>query len=251
MLYDVIVLGATFTAAGISASLGDKCLVLESRPQAGYEFLNALSFGTDYDIHVQTDQANRLAEEFHARGVFAGGIPCLFPCAPALYKLLQDKPVLLNMQILSVEHDADAFTVTAHGVSGYRHFRAKAVVDTRTPKEQIRSRTLNLLLSCPDGQLPALEGGIIAQPTAIPTEFILKCPMPPACDYLQARTAIAALIRQLPDGFKVNLVADCFDDVLAAPRPSQKGVQLLPSKQFANPLRAFDAGVLFAQGGVL
>lgn len=251
MLYDVIVLGATFTAAGISAVLGEKCLVLESRPQVGYEFLNALSFGTNYSTRPVTPQARRLEEEFHARDVFQGGIPCLFPCAPALYGLLQDNPVLLNMQILSVERNAEVFIVTAHGVSGYRRFRAKAVVDTRTPKEQVRSRTLNLLLSCPDGQLPALPDGITAQSTAIPTEFILKCPMPPTCDYLQARTAIAALIRQFPDGFKVNLVADCFDDVLSAPHPGENGVQLLPSKQFINPLLAFDAGVLFAKGGAL
>jgi len=48
-MYEVIVLGATFTAAGIAGKLGKNCLILESRPDAGYEFFGAFHFGTGYE----------------------------------------------------------------------------------------------------------------------------------------------------------------------------------------------------------
>ena len=43
-MYDVIVLGATFAAAGIAQQHKEKCLVIERRAQAGYEFFGALDF---------------------------------------------------------------------------------------------------------------------------------------------------------------------------------------------------------------
>ena len=37
-MYDVIVLGATFAASGIARQYKERCLVIERRAQAGYEF---------------------------------------------------------------------------------------------------------------------------------------------------------------------------------------------------------------------
>lgn len=250
VLYDVIVLGATFAAAGIAVAAKDSCLVLDSRPQAGYEFLNALSFGTNYDSKPITPEGKALEKAFHARGVFRADTPNLFPCAPVLYGLLQDKHVLLNMQILSVVYDVDCFTVTAHGVSGYRIFQAKQVVDTRTHANQLLSSSLNMIINCPSGTAPSLPAGLRPEPTATPTDFLIRCPVKPDRDYLKARAALAAVIRQLPEHCKLLLTADCFDDTISGQYPMQKdGILYLPSKQFANPIAAFDAGVHYWQGG--
>ena len=47
IMYEVIVLGATFAAAGIAEQCKHNCLILERRAQAGYEFFGALQFDVD------------------------------------------------------------------------------------------------------------------------------------------------------------------------------------------------------------
>ena len=52
--FDIIVLGATFAAVGLAQVLGDRCLIVEPGPQAGYEFFSALRPGTGYHKPLQT-----------------------------------------------------------------------------------------------------------------------------------------------------------------------------------------------------
>lgn len=44
--YEVLVLGATFAAAGLAQVPGSRCLVVDRCGQPGWEFLGALNFGT-------------------------------------------------------------------------------------------------------------------------------------------------------------------------------------------------------------
>jgi hypothetical protein len=70
--------------------------------------------------------------------------------------------------------------------------------------------------------------------------------VPPRHDRLaQARAALAALLCRLPAGFRPVLTADAFACVPAAAVPKTRdGVEMLISCGYANPLLAFDAGVL-------
>lgn len=252
MHYDTIILGATFTAAGIAAERPDSCLILDRRPHAGYEFINALSFGTGYEMPPRSDRAILLKAELQKRGVFSDGTLNLFPCAPALYQLLERCNVLLNMELLSVTLENGLFTVTAHGVSGYRTFHARKVIDTRTAADQVHSKSLNVLINCDDGSIPVLPSEVITEKWGFPNDLVVKCAVAPEADYIQARKAVADLIRTLPEGCRAALVADCFDCSLKDNRLAESnGITYLPSKQFANPILAFDAGVLYAQGGSL
>lgn len=249
MHYDAIILGATFTAAGLLQEYGKNCLVLERRPQAGYEFLNALSFGV-YTRQPVTEEARSLLTEFENRGVFSGEYVCLFPAAPVLYQMLEGNHVLLNMEIPEIQRKNELFSVTAHGVSGYRTFHARRVIDTRVHPRQIVSKSLNLLVNTDDDTTPMIPGGIPTEKWGFDKDLTVKCPVPVEADYLQARKTVALLLRTLPENCKTALVADCFDYQLKDEiRTEDNGTEHLPSKGFQNPILAFDAGVLYARGG--
>ena len=103
MEYEVIILGATFAAAGLIEKYKEKALILERRPQAGYEFFNAINFGSNYEKELKSNEAKLLFESFKSKNIFADERICIFDCAYDFYKCLADKNVLLNMQIISIQ----------------------------------------------------------------------------------------------------------------------------------------------------
>ncbi len=252
MNYDVIVIGATFTAAGLVQAYGDKCLVLERRPQAGYEFLNAAKFGTDYAEKLVSDEAIALEEQFVEKNAFDGDRICLFDCASSYYKLLEGKNVLLNMEIVSVEKIDGGFEVTAHGVSGYRTFTAKKVIDTTVHKDMVEAKTLNLLVNTDEENAAPLPADLKTEKWGYEEDTLIKCAVAVNDGYIEARRAVAALIDALPAEYRVAFVADCFDYEVKSGYPVEKdGIVYMPSAAYKNPLLAFDAGVLYAKGGAL
>ncbi len=252
MHYDVIVIGATFTAAGLVQAYGDKCLVLERRPQAGYEFLNAAKFGTDYAEKLVSEEAIALEEQFVEKQAFDGERICLFDCASSYYKLLEGKNVLLNMEIVSVDKTGDGFTVTAHGVSGYRTFTADKVIDTTVHKDMVAGKSLNLLVNTDEENLAALPADLKTEKWGYEEDTLIKCYVAADAGYIEARRAVAAVIDTLPAEYRVAFVADCFDYEIKPGYPTEKdGIVYMPSCAYKNPLLAFDAGVLYAKGGVL
>lgn len=249
MQHDVIILGATFAAAGFIHGSNKNCLILESRPQAGCEFLGALNYGTSYDLPLHSDAAKALLAEFKKRKVFQGDRICLFDCAPLLYAHLAKKQVMLNVQILSVEKSETGYTVTTHSVSGYRIYKARHVIDTRTHPHMIASKTFNVLLSgqgifsCPNGTTFEKWGS--------DGHYVLKFPVAADEDYTQARKNLAQLTPFLPPCYRILLTADTFHYSIQPGYPCKKaGILYMPSAAYANPLAAFDAGVLCAQGGM-
>ncbi len=253
MHYEVIIIGATFTAAGLVQVYGDKCLVLERRPQAGYEFLNAVKFGTDYDAALFTDEAKALYAKFVEKEAFDGERICLFDCASPLYSLLEGKNIFLNMEIVSVEKEGAGFKVEAHGVSGYRTFTADKVIDTTVHKDMIVAKSLNLLVNAEEEDAPALPVDVKTEKWGYPEDTLVKCSVPSQANYIDARRAVKDFIDNVkPSQYKVAFVADCFDYEVKAGYPAEKdGIVYMPSCAYNNPLLAFDAGVLYAKGGVL
>ncbi|MBQ2695942.1 MAG: hypothetical protein IJF61_01415 [Clostridia bacterium] len=249
MIYDVIVLGATFAAAGIANHYGENCLILERRPQAGYEFLNALSFGHNYSALLETAEANHLYQKFADKGVFSDDRICLFKGAGALYQCLEGKNVLLNMELISVKREQDLFEVVVHGVSGYRKYFAKRIIDTTVHPEMIQDKTLNLLLNNKNGEAnPAVE--TTTEKWGYPGDILIKIPVSREAGYIEARKKVKAFLETFLEGYKAVCVADCFAATVSGSYPKeQDGIVLLPSVAFDNPLKAFDAGLLFARGG--
>ena len=247
MEYDVIVLGATFAAAGIVEALGDRCLIIERRPQAGYEFINSLKFGCGYNKTLKTDVAKSLYRKFEQNGAFNGDRVCLFECAPHFYSLLLDKNVLLSTEIVSVEKVDDLFTVTTHGVSGYRVHKAKTVIDTRTLPDEITEKWLNFIVNTDSGS--KLPEGLDIKSFGYECDTVIRCKVSLDDDYKDARKKVFNLAATL-QGYKVAMVADEFEYSFKGEAvKSGNGIILMPSQSFANPLLAFDAGVIL--GGEL
>lgn len=249
-MYDVIVLGATFAAAGLLQAYNGRCMVIERRPQAGYEFFNALNFGTGYEKRLQTKEALALRQKFVEKKAFQGDRVCLFDCASSFYELLKGKNVMLNMETVNVTPTADGFSVTAHGVSGYRTYSAKKIIDTRVRRDMIAEKTLNLLISGENCDPTDLPKTLKTEKWGYETDILIKCPVDVNANYIEARRAVADEIKQLPKKYKAAMVADMFDCRLKGTYPEEKdGITYIPSCAYENPLLAFDAGVIYAKGG--
>ena len=249
-MYDVILLGATFAAAGIAQSYKEKCLILDSKPYAGYEFLSALHFGSDYDKPLKTEEGRLLFETFTKRQALEEDRICLFNCAAPFYQLLEGIPVLLNMQILSVKREEEGFTCIAHGVSGYRTLRAKKVIDTRCTPAMCSKKTYNFLV---DGKGEVtLPEGVKQEKWGHVCHYVLRCPVPVDADYSDGRKAALNVLKTMPEGERLLLLADEFDCTVRGTYPKvEDGITYLPSKAYPNPILAYEAGVCFAKGGEL
>ena len=110
-MYEILVLGATYAAAGIGHRYGEKCLILEQRQQAGYEF-----FGRENDRE--------------------------------LYVYLKECHTLFGVGILRVKQTERGFLCETYGVDGFRSYEAKRVVDTRCNEGMSGSKTYDLLIDC-------------------------------------------------------------------------------------------------------
>lgn len=251
MMYEIIVIGATFTAAGILQKYGDKCLVLERRPQAGYEFLNALKFGYGYDESLKSAEAKDLYEKFAERKAFSDNRICLFDCASILYSLFEGKNVMLNMELLSVEKDDEEFTVTAHGVSGFKTYRAKKVIDTIVHNDMIEKKTLNFLVNSESLKNADIFKTLKTENWGYAGDIAIKCDVDKNSTYAQARQRIKQLSESLPEEYKIAFIADCFDYEVKSGYPIEKdGIFYMPSVAYKNPVQAYDAGISYMAGGV-
>lgn len=248
MLYDVIVLGATFTAAGIAQKYKEKCLIVERSTLAGYEFLSALNFGTEYTQELKSDAAKNLLEIFKQRDAFNGDRICLYDCATSFYRLLEGKNVLLNTEIISVEKSCEGFVCTVHSVSGYHTYKAKNIIDTRVHDDMYDTKTYNFSV---DGVEDLIKiPNVICEKWGFEHNYVLRCSVLPESDFIDARKMVAEYIKNLPEGFKLLAMASDFDYNIKPEYPKcVDGIFYMPSKAYKNPILAFDAGVVFENGG--
>lgn len=234
-MYETVVLGATFLAAGIATRQKKKCLILEPSFQAGYEFFGALNFGADDNVQPKTEEGQALQKRFWGNGVTA------YMRNTYIYPLLQEGNVLFGTQILSVEKKDGAFLCKTFGVDGYSSFTAKNVIDTRCTEKLCSGKTYNLLME--SNTLPQIPG-IKGENTGVDGHYVLRCPVSLGCGYGQAREAAEKVVRQFSEGQKLILLADEFDYQVAEVLPEAAGgVRLLPSKAYNDPVCAFEAGL--------
>lgn len=234
-MYETIVLGATFLAAGIAARQKKSCLILEESFRAGYEFFGALNYGTNYDALPQEPEGKALYQQFFGQGVTA------YMRNTYIYPILQAADVRFGTQVVSVEKEDDGFVCVTCGVDGFTSFRAKKVIDTRCNEEISCAKTYNLLVE--SGIKPRFPG-IKRENTGIEDHYVLCCPVPLLCDYAQAREIAEKTIRQFSEGQRLILLADEFDyQVDGALTGEYNGIGRLPSKAYENPVSAFEAGL--------
>ncbi len=206
-MFDVIVFGATFAAAGIASRYLKKCLVIDSGMQAGDEFLGALRFlEKTADVHAALQQC-------HTR---------------------------FGTEIISVERTGAGYACVTCGVEGYCTYEAKRIVDTRCCTEMCLSKTYNFLIH--SEEIPIFTK-VTWEPTEAENRYLVCCPVPLSCSYPEARTRVMELLSQFSPSQKLVLLAGTFDyQVKSGNMQTRDGILYLPSKAYATPDLAFAAG---------
>lgn len=231
-MYEVIVLGATFTAAGIAHTYKKNCLVLEQSLQAGAEFYGALQYGTGYDKQVQGEAAT-LQERFAESNIYS--------CDAEIYPYLQEAEILFGSKLVSVEKTATGFRCTTHGVEGFCAFEAKQVIDTRCNEKMSLSKTFNMLM---ESKGTPVFSGVTAAKAGMEDHYTLTLPVSLSCDFPEARAAAQKIVRQFSETQKLLLSAWVFDYQVQEGYPKTRdGILYLPSKLYENPVLAFAAGL--------
>lgn len=232
-MYDVIVLGATFTAAGIAHTYKKKCLIIEQTFQAGNEFFGALQYGCGYDKKPKQAEAAALQEKFADRSAYAQ--------QTEIYPYLQEADVLFGSQVSSIQKNENGFICVTYGVQGFYTFEAKQIIDTRSNDKISVSKTFNLLIKSEEE--PAFSG-ILYEKADLEDHYILRLPIPLSQGYHEARTMVQAVVRQFSETQRLILSASFFDYQIMVDHPKAKdGILCLPSKAYNNPALAFEAGL--------
>lgn len=207
-MYDIIVLGATFAASGIAQRYKEKCLVIERRAQAGYEFFGALNFTVE-----ETEIYNQ------------------FKCCHTLF----------CTEIVSVQNTEEGFACVTHGPQGFYTYYARKVIDTRSNAEMSLSKTYNLLMESKEA--PEFSN-VHWEKAKGENNYILYCPVPLSCGFAEARTVAQGIIRQFSETQRLILSANEFDyHIEEGYKETRDGILYLPSKAYKNPLIAFKAGL--------
>lgn len=234
-MFEVIVLGATFAAAGIAQKYKKQCLILERRAQAGYEFFGALNFGENYKTQIKEKEALCLQESFsHAdEGVY--GYNCY------IYPYLRESVTLFNTELVSIKQTDNGFLCETHGVGGFCSYAAKKIIDTRSSAEISVSKTYNLLVE--SGCAPVFQNTRYRK-GEMENHYVLQCEVPLSYTFAQAREIAFDVVRQFSKEQRLILSADEFDYQIKPNYPKTvDGIFYLPSKAYDNPILSFEAGL--------
>lgn len=240
-MYEVIVLGATFAAAGIARQYKEKCLIVERKTQAGYEFFGALHFGSGYEKEIKRKDALSLRQSLLQgnAGVYGGD--------RHIYPFFKESHVLFGAEIVSTQKKEDGFLCVTHGVGGYASYEAKKIVDTRTNAEMSVFKTYNLLIESKEE--PAYAN-VYCEKAGGENRYVLRCPVPLFCGYAEARSIAKEIIQCFPETQRLILSADEFDHQVKESYPrTEGGILYLPSKAYENPILAFEAGLAMGEEG--
>lgn len=233
-MYDMIVLGATFAAAGIAQKYGKHCLVIEDGTRAGFEFFGALHFG-------KKSSGDLSRESLVLQEKLYGSADGVYGSERHIYPLLEGANVVFGAMVASVEKTGDHFSCRVLGVSGYLTYEAKQIVDTRCAEAFCGGKTYNLLIESKD--TPAFPG-VACEQIAGREHYVLFCAVPLSCSYPEAHQIAFQVMQQFSDGQRLILSADKFDYQVRSDYPKKrKGILHLPSKAYDTPVLAFEAGL--------
>ena len=232
-MYDVIVLGATFAAAGIAQTLKKNCLILEQCLQAGCEFFGALNFGSDYESSPESEEAKALYQGFKDTNIYS--------CDKLIYSHLSEADVLFGTRLVKAERTEKGFSCVTYGVDGFCTYEAKRVIDTRSCDEISASKTFNMLIE--SDEKPEFSG-VESLKTGVENHYVLRVPVPLSCGYSEARIKARTVIHSFSENQRLILLASLFDYQIKKDYEKHcDGIIHLPSKAYKNPILAFEAGV--------
>lgn len=233
-MYEVIVLGATFLAAGIAHKYKKKCLILERRVQAGYEFFGALNFGSHYEKEPKCQEALILKQKFLENG------GSLYGCDSHVYSYLSEAITVFGAETVSVEKAEGGFICTTHGADGFCTYEGRMIVDTRCKAEMCVLKTYNMLI---ESEKEPEFSGVTWEKSGDKKRYVLRLPVSPSSGYVEARHALMPIIQSFSKDQRLILLANEFDHNVKSGYPKyEDGILIWPSKMYENPIIAFEAG---------
>lgn len=204
-MYELIVFGATFTAAGIAEKHQGSCLVIERRMDAGYEFF-CPHFDSDTEV----------------------------------YPHLQKADLLFGTDVVTVEKTDEGFRCLVHNVEGFSTFEAKRIIDTRCNARMCEAKSYDLMIV--SSEAPAFPG-VSCKKVGQEKHYILSVPVSLDCSYPDARAAALQVVKQFSSSQRLIYSAGEFNYQVKAGYPKEEnGILLAPSKAYADPAKAFNAG---------
>ena len=233
-MYEVIILGATFAAAGLAQHYKKDCLVIESSHQAGYEFCGTLQDYSGDAYAPRCDAASALQKTLLENPVIHG-------THPAIYPYFRDCNILFGTQIVAIREENGISDCTVHGSRGFVTYRAKAVIDTRCSDAMSKSKTYNFLMESPTR--PVFSGATCRE-TAKNGQYLVQCPVALDSDFTDARKAMYEVMKQFTPEQRLILSANVFDYQVRPGYPKMcGGILYLPSKGYQSPVEAMDMGL--------
>ena len=207
-MYEVIVLGATFAAAGIASKLKENCLVIERRSEGGYEFFGGQFFANTENLSV--------------------------------YPFLKECNTVFCTDVCSVQKTESGFVCKTHGVDGFVSYNAKRVIDTRTTAAICSSKTYAMLIE--SKEQPCFNNAI-CQAAKGENRYIVELPVPINCSFSEARIKALELVKGFSSTQRLILLADDFCYTVKGGYPkTENGIYHIPSAAFETPSLAFGAG---------
>lgn len=247
-MYDTVLIGATFFAAGYALTAPESTLIVEPRSVVGSDFAGC--FLANPCSAANSEAAQTFLREVTKRGwLDQEGHPHIVPFGAMLAHCLREReiPVWLETEVLHL----DDRTVTLFDRDGYKTVTAGRVIDTRPviTDGAYASLAVNLIGGSGDPRCDntaerwCLKG-------AFDGEYYLHCRTLPQETAYAARRRIEAGIAsgtRLPAGWQAATMATCL--AWHYPQPvyrQENGVTVIPSASFGDPIAALEGGAVYA-----
>ena len=264
MIYDLVVIGATFAGLGAAYAEKGNVLAVERRSQIGYEFIGAYNPATAWILReAETEEGGRLKNELIKEGILSDDMRIYMPEVQSFlyYRIYRDRlPVLLMTEVIAVEKQQGIYEIEIYNASGISRLTAKRVLDTTEglslrpeDRPKILRKSINAFLyGGEEAETIPAEEGMQIFPANRKGEALLSLELDVAANYIYARQKLHdRWIRRKKSlaSWTIALMADCMGIVLDRRCfAAAEGHVLLCSACFENPLEAFEAGIKFIEG---
>lgn len=256
-----LLIGATAFAAGACQIWGKNALVVDDGDLPAAEFTAALRSDGGEGAACSTEAAAALQSDLQRRGILPvhNGV---WPHLPAIHPVICERFLksgarfLFRTAVLSVRRTAEGWLVRLFTTGGLRAVRARRLLDTTARgvlkpllgEERPRAAlSLNAAVRARGAVQPVQNGPFSVYPGVLETEGYLRFALPAGTSCLQAHEMLYRAWAQR-DARLADLRIAYAAPVLDVLPDALQGDGWRPSVCFGNAVRAFDAGVQYAQG---
>jgi len=234
-MYDNIIIGGTYAAAGFCSGSAGKNLIL-SRNIYIEDYSPAFR---QCRLEYNTEAGQVIYDYFKAEGIVNEGLLSPAEAAVRMYKMAEEKQwnILYQTFVSEVRQETDGYTVKVHNWEGASILHCREVIDT-IPRGRILKKTFNALITTETS--PGQYDGFEITKAYFNGQYILKCEIEPAASMTEARIALVKLLHsgKLKNP-KLILTAVEFERRLEC---EQVPYCVIPSCNDENPVESFEKG---------